>query len=169
LRLLWLGCLIVAGLVAPVPGAAEDDPGFCGAIQDVLQASRTDFSRWRGTLRGSSPPVYDAQRTLPRASDCRIESSGGVRYTCDWEYASYEEASARAAADRFLDGIVECLGDHVLRVDPYTDGTTGRRHTTLLIQDGAASHAEVRVGSWRSAPNPAWHVEFVAGRRKPDR
>jgi hypothetical protein len=172
LRLSWLGCLFVASLaVAPNHGAADDDPGFCAAIAEVLRASRTDFNRWRGKSRGPATAGYDAARTLPRASDCRIErASGETRYTCDWEYREYEEASARAAAARFLEGIVDCLGDKVWRVEPYKESTTGRRQTTLLIiQDDAAHSAELRVSSGLVSSGSAWYVQFSVNRSKEHR
>ena len=172
MRLSWLGCLLAASLaVAPDQGAADDDPGFCPAIQEVLQASRTDFNRWRGKSRGSATLGYDATRALPRASDCRIErESGETHYTCDWEYAEYEEASARAAAERFLDGILDCLADKVERVHPYKESEAGRRRVTrLIIQDDAAHSAELRVSSGLFATNSTWHVEFSANRRKGSR
>ena len=172
LRLPRLGCLLVASLaVAPAQGAADDDPGFCPAIREVVRASRTDFNRWRGKVRGSAPLGYDATRTLPRASDCRIErESGDTHYTCDWEYAEYEEASARAAAERFLDGILDCLGDTVQRVYPYQESGTGRRRMTLLIiQDDTVHFAGLRVSSGLSSAKSAWYVEFSANRRKGDR
>ena len=172
LRFLWLGCFLVASLaVAPTQGFADDDPGFCPAIADVLQASRTDFNRWRGKSRGSATSVYDAERTLPRASECRIErASGEARYTCEWEYREYEEASARAAEARFLDGILDCLGDKVQRVQPYKESTTGRRQMTLLIiQDDAAYSVELRVSSGLISSGSAWYVEFSANRSKEKR
>jgi hypothetical protein len=156
---------------APTRSAADDDPGFCPAIAEVLQASRTDFTRWRGKSRGSATAGYDAERTLPRASECRIErASGEARYTCEWEYREYEEASARAAADRFLDGILDCLGAKVWRVHPDKESTTGRRQTTrLIIQDDAAHYAELRVSSGLSSSGSAWYVEFSANRSKENR
>jgi len=169
LRRSWLGCLLVASLtVAPSQGAAEDDPEFCPTIHAVLQASWTDFTRWRGTSRGSARSVYEAGRTLPRASDCRIErESGDTRYTCKWEYREYEEASARAAADRFLEGILDCLGAKVWRVHPDKESTVGRRQMTrLIIQDDAAHYAELRVSSGLSSSGSAWYVEFSANRSK---
>ena len=173
MRLAWLGCLLVASLaVAPVRGAAyDDDPGFCPVIAEVLQAGRTDFNRWRGKVRGSAASVYDAKRTLPRASDCRIErGSGDTHYTCDWEYREYEEASTRAAADRFLEGILDCLGDKVERVHPYKESEPGRRQLTLLIiQDDAAYSAELRVSSGLLSTKSTWYVEFSANRRSGNR
>jgi len=173
LRLPWLGCLFVASLavVAPAKGVADDDPGFCSTIQEVLQASRTDFSRWRGKLRGSAPFGFDAERTLPRATDCRIgRESGETRYTCDWEYGEDEEAAARSAADRFLDAILDCLGDKVERVHPYRESQTERRHITLLvIQDDAVYSAELRVSSLLLSRRSTWYVEFSANRRRANR
>lgn len=172
LRLLRLGCVLVAALtVGPARGAADDDPGFCPAIQEVLQASRTDFNRWRGTSRGSATSSYDAERTLPRASDCRIEREPGeTRYTCDWEYREDEEASARAAAARFLDGILDCLGVKVQQVHPYKESEAGRRQMTrVIVEDGAASYAELRVSSGLSSSGSAWYVEFSANRSKENR
>jgi hypothetical protein len=157
--------------LAPTQGSAEDDPGFCAAIAEVLQASRTDFDRWRGKSRGSATSGYDAKRTLPRADDCRIErASGETRYTCAWRYREYEEASARAAAVTFLDGILECLGNDVWQVQPYQESTTGRRQTTRLItRDDAAYSAEVRVSSGLSSGGSAWYVEFSVNRSKGSR
>lgn len=154
--------------VAPNQGAAEDDPEFCPTIHAVLQASRTDFDRWRGKSRGPATSGYDAERTLPRASDCRIErASGETHYTCEWEYREYEEASARAAADKFLEGILDCLGAKVWRVHPDKERATGRRQLTrLIIQDDAAYYAELRVSSGLSSSGSAWYVEFSANRSK---
>jgi hypothetical protein len=169
LRLPRLGCLLVSFLaVAPAHSAAEDDPGFCPAIAEVLQASRTDFNRWRGKIRGSARSVYDTERTLPRASDCRIErASGDTRYTCEWEYREYEEASARAAAERFLEGILDCLGAKVWRVHPDKESTAGRRQVTrLIVQDDPTHSAELRVSSGLSSSGSAWYVEFSAMRSK---
>ena len=169
LRLQWLGCLFIASLaVAPAQGAADDDPEFCPTIQEVIQASRTDFNRWRGKSRGSATAGYDAERTLPRASDCRIErNAGNTRYTCDWEYGENEEAAARAAATRFLEGILDCLSDKVERVHPYPEGKTGRRQETLLIiEDHAAYYAELRVSSGLVSQGSTWSVDFSANRRK---
>jgi hypothetical protein len=168
----WLGGLLVASLtVAPNQGAAEDDPEFCPTIHAVLQASRTDFNRWRGKSRGSATSGYDAGRTLPRASDCRIDrASGDTRYTCEWEYREYEEASARAAAAKFLEGILDCLGAKVWRVHLDKEGATGRRQMTrLIIQDDAGSYAELRVSSGLSSSGSAWYVEFSANQSREDR
>ena len=167
-RLARLGCLLLASLAAaPGPAAAEDDPGFCAAIHDVLRASRTDFSRWRGPAREADPSSYDATRTLPRASDCRIvRVSAHARYVCEWEYRGYEEASAQAATTRFLDGILECLGDHVQQAQPSRERGADRRDTTLLVvQDEGGRVAEVRVSSWRSAKISTWYVGFSVNPR----
>ena len=168
MRLPWLGCLLIVALtVAPARGVAEDDPDFCRTIREVLQASRTDFSRWRGERRPSAPFGYDAKRTLPRAFDCRIEREGGeTHYTCDWEYGEDDEAAARAAADRFLEGILDCLSDKVQQVHPSREHQTGRRRTLLLIQDDAAYSAELRVSSGFLPKTSTWYVEFSANRRK---
>ena len=89
---------------------------------------------------------------------------------CEWEYREYEEASARAAADRFLDGILDCLGAKVWRVHPDKERATGRRQMTrLIIQDDAAHSAELRVSSGLSANGSAWYVEFSANRSKENR
>ena len=141
LRLPWLGCLLIASAaVVPAQAAAADDPGFCPTIRDVIQASRTDFTRWPGKVRGPA---------LPRASDCRIEHEyGGPHYTCEWEYGENDEATARAASTRFLEGLVECLGDKVERVHPSPESEAGRRQVTrLIIQADTAYAAELRVSS----------------------
>ena len=168
----WLGCLLVASLaVVPARAAADDDPGFCPTIQEVAQASRTDFNRWRGKVRPSAPFAYDAKRTLPRASECRIEQkSGETRYTCVWEYREDEEAAARAAETRFLEGILDCLGDTVQRVQPYKERTAERRQMTLLVvQDGETYDAELRVSSGFLSKISTWYVELSANRRKASR
>jgi hypothetical protein len=160
-RLARLGCLLLASLaVAPGRAAAADDPGFCAAIQDVLRASRTDFSGWRGSAREADPSSYESTRALPRASDCRIERpSVHARYVCEWEYRDYEEASARAATTLFLDGILECVGDQVQQARPSREGGAERREITLLvIRDEGGHLAEVRVSSWRSAKFSTWYV-----------
>ena len=168
----WLGCLLLASVaVVPARAAADDDPGFCPTIQEVAQASRTDFNRWRGKARPSAPFAYDAKRTLPRAADCRIErGSGEARYTCVWEYREDEEAAARAAETRFLEGILDCLGDRVQRVQPYKESTAARRQMTLLdVRDDEAYDAELRVSSGFLAKISTWYVEFSANRRKANR
>ena len=169
MRLPWLGCLLIASSAfAPAHAAADDDPGFCATIRDVVQASQTDFSRWRGKARESASSSYDATRALPRASDCRIERSPETRYTCDWEYGENDEAAVRAAATKFLDGMLDCLGDRVQEVRPHPESKTDRWQTTVLVvKDGAASAAELRVTS--GPGNSTWHVEFSANRKTVNR
>ena len=163
----WLACLLVAFAAVAAAHAADDDPGFCSSIQDVLRSSRTDFDRWRGTARDGAPFRYDATRTLPRAFDCRIErESADTRYTCEWEYRDDEEAAARAATARFLDGILECLGDKVQRVQPYAESSADRRQLTLLIVRDDAYSAEVRLSSGLVSRLSTWYVVFSANRRK---
>jgi hypothetical protein len=157
-------CLVVLAAVAPGRGHAAADPGFCDAIVEVVQAGRNDFDRWRGQSRKPAGSTYDAERTLPRADDCRIErASGETRYTCEWEYQAFEEASARAAAERFLDGILDCLGNKIWQVEPYRESATGRRQTTrLVVRDDATHSAELRISSGIVTDGSAWYVEFSA-------
>jgi hypothetical protein len=166
-RLLSLEWLLIA-LVALVSAraAAAEDPGFCQAIQDVVRASRTDFSQWRGKVR-DSVPTYDAKHALPRASDCRIERIGDMHYTCEWAYGEDEGGVARAAEATFLEAILDCLGHEVQEVRPVQESKTGRRQTTLLVaQDDPAYSAELRVSSGRVSRTSTWYVEFSANRRK---
>ncbi|HMH51630.1 MAG TPA: hypothetical protein VK548_15440 [Candidatus Acidoferrum sp.] len=172
MRLPWLGCLLIASsAVAPAQAAADDDPGFCSTIQDVVQASRTDFIRWRGKVRDAAPASYDATRALPRASDCRIEhASPETRYTCEWEYGENDEAAVRAAATKFLDAMLDCLGDKVQEVRAHAESKTDRRQTTaLVVQGGADSGADLRVTSGLGPKNSTWYVEFSANRKAVNR
>ena len=163
----WLACLLVAFAAVAAAHAADDDSGFCPSIQEILKASRTDFDRWRGKARDGARFRYDATRTLPRAFDCRIErESADTRYTCEWEYRDDEEAAARAATARFLDGILDCLGDKVQQVQPYAESTAERRRTTLLIVRDDADSAELRVSSRLVSRISTWSVTFSANRRR---
>jgi hypothetical protein len=169
----WLAgsVLVILAALAPGLGHATDDPGFCDAIVEVVKAGRNDFDRWRGTSRKSAGSTYDVERTLPRADDCRIErASDETRYTCEWEYENFEEASARAAAERFLDGILDCLGDKIEQVEPYRESARGRRQTTrLVVRDDATHSAELRISSGTAADGSAWYVEFSANRTRAGR
>ena len=170
-RFRGLACLLLASVVLAPARAAAADPGFCPTIREIAHASRTDFDRWRGRVRGSAPLAYDATRTLPRAFDCRIEREAGeTHYTCVWEYREDEEAAARAAEARFLEGILDCLRDSVQRVEPSTERTAERRHVTLLVvQDHGAYSAELRVSSGFRSKISTWYVEFSANRRRATR
>src|SRR4029077_3296768 len=142
---------IVFVALAPARAAAAADLGFCQTIQEMVRASRTDFSHWRGKVRDSAPSTYDAKQTLPRASDCRIERTGDMHYTCEWAYDENEGGVARVAEAAFLEAILDCLGNEVQEVYPAQDGTTGRRQTTIIAQDDPPSSPEPRGarGGWR--------------------
>ena len=166
LRLPWLGCLFIA-LVALAPaGSAADDPGFCQDIQDVIRASRTDFSQWRGKIRESAPSTYDATHALPRATDCRVERKGESHYTCDWTYGEDEGGRARAAEAMFVEALLDCLGTKIQEVHASQESATGRRRMTrLVVHDDAVTLAELRVSSGLIGNTWTWYVEFSASRR----
>ena len=165
LSLEWLLIAFVALVSARV--AVAEDPGFCQTVQDVVRASRTDFSHWRGKVR-DSVPTYDAKHTLPRTSDCRIERTGDTHYTCEWAYGEDEGGVARAAETTFLEAILDCFGNKVQEVRPAQESKAGRRQTTLLIiaQDDPGYAAELRVSSGRVSSTSTWYVEFSANRGK---
>ena len=120
-------------------------PGFCSALQTLIDAAGKDFATLRGRARGGSEHVWEGTKRLPGATDCSVYGGRPSAYTCTL-YAGDVEDNADGTYEHAVSGLKDCLPASwktTERIDGTHARTTtavggGRPQLRIVLRDASA-------------------------------